>query len=254
MWRSYFKRRLNLINRRYIWLLLPAWVIISFYTAHLIVFIPLFCLKALGVQFNVVNEVLVNAIIAVLVYLVTLSIAILLPRLIKRRYVSKAALGLGDLPTWTDIILAPAGFIVYMIISSVLLMLVINAVPGFNANQPQDVGFDRLVNSFELLLGFVTLVIVAPIAEEVLFRGFLYGKLRQYHPILISATVTSVLFGLIHGAWNVAIDTFALSIVLCALREMTGRIWAPILLHMVKNAIAFYILFISPSLLTTLVR
>ena len=82
----------------------------------------------------------------------------------------------------------------------------------------------------------------------------MYGKLKKFVPIWVAILVTSALFGSIHGAWNLAIDTFALSIVLCLLRESTGNIWASILLHMAKNGIAFYILFINPTLFTTLGR
>jgi membrane protease YdiL (CAAX protease family) len=96
------------------------------------------------------------------------------------------------------------------------------------------------------------LIIVAPVAEEVLFRGYLYGKLRKSVPVWAAIGIVSVLFGSIHGQWNVAIDVFALSIVLCVLREITGSIWAGILLHMVKNGLAFYILFINPAVLGTI--
>jgi len=95
-------------------------------------------------------------------------------------------------------------------------------------------------------------VIVAPVAEEIIFRGYLYGKLKKFVPIWVAIVVTSLIFGAIHGAWNLAIDTFALSLILCLMREFTGNIWSSILLHMVKNGIAFYILFINSSLLTTL--
>jgi membrane protease YdiL (CAAX protease family) len=60
---------------------------------------------------------------------------------------------------------------------------------------------------------------------------------------------------LIAGAslqWNVAADTFALSLVLCTLRQITGNIWAGVLLHMIKNGIAYYFLFINPDLFRTL--
>jgi hypothetical protein len=101
-------------------------------------------------------------------------------------------------------------------------------------------------------------VIIAPIAEEVLFRGYLLGKLKKSVPIWLAILITSLLFGAFHlvnsgnYSWNLAIDTFALSIVLCSLRVLTGSIWASILLHMVKNGIAFYLFFISPLLLVTL--
>jgi len=55
-------------------------------------------------------------------------------------------------------------------------------------------------------------------------------------------------FAVAHFSWNVGVDVFALSIVLCSLRIMTKTIWAPILVHMIKNGIAFFILFISPLL------
>jgi membrane protease YdiL (CAAX protease family) len=85
-----------------------------------------------------------------------------------------------------------------------------------------------------------------------LFRGYLLGKLRKYVPLWAAILVTSLLFGFVHGAWNVGIDVFALSIVLCLLRVWTKTLWAPILLHMLKNAVAFYLLFINPLLLGTL--
>jgi len=37
-----------------------------------------------------------------------------------------------------------------------------------------------------------------------------------------------------------------------ALREVTGSIWAGTLLHMLKNGIAFYFLFVNPTLLNTI--
>jgi membrane protease YdiL (CAAX protease family) len=53
----------------------------------------------------------------------------------------------------------------------------------------------------------------------------------------------SALFGLAHMQWNVAIDVFVLSMVACYLRELTGSIWAGIILHCLKNLIAFIALF-----------
>ena len=47
--------------------------------------------------------------------------------------------------------------------------------------------------------------------------------------------------------WAVTIDTFVLSLMLCALREYTGAIWAGVLLHAIKNGLAFYLLFVNPN-------
>lgn len=159
-------------------------------------------------------------------------------------------LGLNSFPTWTDIGLAPVGYIVYVILASILMAIFAN-FSWFDASQAQDVGFDYFISGFDRVVAFLTLVVIAPIAEEIIFRGWLYGILRnktasrykEWVSILVSILIVSILFGIVHGQWNVGVNVFALSIVLCGLREITGTIYAGILLHMLKNGIAFYLLY-----------
>ena len=91
----------------------------------------------------------------------------------------------------------------------------------------------------------IALVFIAPIAEEIIMRGWLYGKLRSRLPLPLAIVLTSILFGFLHGQWNVGVGVFALSLVLCSLREITGTIWSGILLHILSNGIAFYLLYIG---------
>ncbi len=242
-------------NKKWLMLLvLPAWVTVSFFTAKYLITGFVYLLSACGVSLNSFNSSIVNATFAALVYIIMFGVTIGLPWLIQKRRTSKSDLGLTRLPTWTDIFLTPAAFTIYIIMSGLIMLLVKNFVPGINLEQAQDVGFDQLSQRYEYILAFITLVVVAPIAEETLFRGYLYGKLKKYVPFWAAMIVTSILFGAIHGAWNVAIDTFILSLVLCSLREMTGNIWASMLLHMTKNGIAYYFLFINTTFLTTLIK
>ena len=60
--------------------------------------------------------------------------------------------------------------------------------------------------------------------------------------MIISALLVSVLFGVVHLQWNVGVTVFAMSLVLCGLREVTGTIYAGILMHMLKNGLAMWIL------------
>lgn len=69
--------------------------------------------------------------------------------------------------------------------------------------------------------------------------------------VLPAAIVTSLIFAVGHLAessqgplYVAAIDTFVLSLVLIYLREKTGRLWASIGLHAIKNAIAFVTVFV----------
>lgn len=207
-------------------------------------------LELLGVSFEGINQSVASAIDAAMLYLLAIVILLGVPYAIWRKpFTSLKELGLDRLPSWQDILLAPASFVVYLLCTGILLAAATHFFPGFDVEQAQDVGFQGVSKRFEYLLAFTTLVVVAPIAEEVLLRGYLYGKLRSVIPMIPAMLITSVIFGVLHGQWNVALDTFALSMVMVSLREVTGSIWAGILLHMIKNGIAFYILFLNPSLL-----
>ena len=233
-------------------LILPIWVFVSFYVSQVLVKGLVWLLGMVPIPIVTINQTVSNTIIAALLYIFTLVLAIGLPWLVYKRHTSRDDIGLARLPSWTDILITPAGLVIYFICSSVLILLATNVLPWLDINQVQDTGFRQLNMRYEYILAFTTLVVIAPIAEEILFRGYLYGKLKRFVPVWAAILVTSVLFGFIHGAWNLAIDTFALSVVLCLLRESTGSIWASILLHMAKNGIAFYILFINPAIFAIL--
>ncbi|MEP7204793.1 MAG: CPBP family intramembrane glutamic endopeptidase [Candidatus Saccharibacteria bacterium] len=233
-------------------IVLPAWVVSGFFVAQLLVAGLFWGLEALRLPIVHASSTVLVAIMAALIYLVTLGLVIGLPWLLKQRRIGLRDIGLHRLPSWMDIWMAPAGLILYLILSAGLIYLATTFLPQFDVGQAQDTGFGHLSQRYEYILAFVTLVVVAPVAEEVLFRGYLFGKLKKFVPIWLAILVTSLLFGAVHGAWNVAIDTFALSLVLCLLRLSTGSLWASILLHMTKNGIAYYILFINPAILHTL--
>lgn len=183
-----------------------------------------------------------------LVYLISTILIIWIPvRFFKKKRPSREDLGLKDLPTWTDIGLAPVGLIVYLILATVLIAI-FSSFPFFDATQAQELGYN-IVNGFDRIVAFFALCIVAPIAEEIVFRGWLYAKLRNLIPgkrlsLILSILLVSILFGIMHGQWNVGVNVFAMSVVLCALREVTGTIYSGILLHIIKNTIAFALVYV----------
>ena len=83
--------------------------------------------------------------------------------------------------------------------------------------------------------------VVAPICEEFLFRGFIFGALRNWRGPWIAAAITGVLFGALHAASAPAADLVplaALGMLLCAVRQLTGSLYPAIALHALNNAIA----------------
>ena len=204
------------------------------------------------------DKPVVTAIYSAVAYTLAMLLVIYVPPKLLAKWrgpnsgkVNREQLGLKGWPTWTDIGLAPVGFVVYLLLAAGLVAI-FSQFPWFDANEAQDVGFNTYIFGFDRLLAFFTLVVVAPVAEEVIFRGWLYEKIRSklwgemahWVAIAVTTILVSVLFGLIHMQWNVGVNVFAMSLVLCALREVTGTIYAGILLHMLKNGVAFYLLYV----------
>ncbi len=136
------------------------------------------------------------------------------------------------------------GYALYFVLLIVGLMAADALFPSFNINQAQETGYEG-GDGVTKLLPLVGLVFIPPFVEEVLFRGFLYQGLRTKLGMWSSAIIVSVIFGLAHQQWNVAIDTFILSMVMVYIFEKTGSLWATIALHMLKNSIAFVALFLT---------
>jgi hypothetical protein len=154
------------------------------------------------------------------------------------------------------IVYALSGFALYFVGYAVLLALASTLAPDLNVNQQQDIGFQRVSGTGQLVVTFLSLVVLPPLAEETLFRGFLFTTFRRRMSFLLATLLTSTLFAIPHllesqGSqgllWVAGIDTFVLSLVLCVLRERSNSLWPGILLHGLKNGIAFVSLFVLHS-------
>ena len=143
------------------------------------------------------------------------------------------------------------GILIYFGIFTILLSI-IDQLVKLDTDQKQALGFEQGVSGTGLVLAFISLVILPPIAEEIMFRGFFYGTLRKRLKAWPTILITSVFFAGLHlfGAaeggllWSAFVDVFALSIVLCYLREQNGSIWASMGVHALKNGFVFLNLFI----------
>lgn len=78
-------------------------------------------------------------------------------------------------------------------------------------------------------------VILAPLVEELIFRGYLYPVLKKYGGFLFALIFTSLLFGLIH--WNAAVlvPLALFGALLVLLYEKTKTLWVPICAHALFN-------------------
>jgi membrane protease YdiL (CAAX protease family) len=176
----------------------------------------------------------------------------LLWKFLQSRKATWADIGLVR-PRAKDIWTAAKGYAVYFGCFLGLSVFIERFVTGIDLNQEQQIGFAKGGNTGpELTVIFLSLVILPPLAEEILCRGFLYTGLRSKLPVVTAAIVTSILFGAAHlqfgsGAqllWIAAADTFVLSMILVYVRQKAGSLWPAIYIHMFKNLAAFMILFV----------
>ena len=180
----------------------------------------------------------------VAIYALTLLLLAGTEWLFERRWPTRRDFGLQALPTWAEVGYGLGGAVLYLLGSMALIAVATQFIPGFNADQAQDVGF-RSIYGIDRLLAFGLLAVVAPVVEEAIFRGYLFTKLRSARmPVWLVVLVVSACFAAAHGQWNVALDVFVMSVVGCILRAVTGSIWPAIVIHMLKNSVAFYILFV----------
>jgi len=103
-----------------------------------------------------------------------------------------------------------------------------------------------------LAKGLVVLmaVVVAPVFEELVFRGFLYGVMKRYMGGLIAAVLTGLLFSLVHVHAPAALAFVVLSLGLTLAYERTGSIWVPIVMHMIFNGVTLATALAIPEMLT----
>jgi membrane protease YdiL (CAAX protease family) len=90
------------------------------------------------------------------------------------------------------------------------------------------------------IAAILAIVVLAPIAEELFFRGFFFAGLRSRWSLWPSALLSGAIFGLVHAPTGptAAIPLAGLGVGLAWLYNKTGSIWPCMLAHFLNNALA----------------
>jgi uncharacterized protein len=113
-----------------------------------------------------------------------------------------------------------------------------------------ELGEDNLVAGFAVAL---SVIVVAPVAEEIFFRAFFYRALRTRLPVWSAALIDGLVFGALHFQ---GIDTAVILPVIavvgvgqCLVYERTGSLFAVIAIHAAFNTFAMLSLVPLPAIL-----
>lgn len=88
---------------------------------------------------------------------------------------------------------------------------------------------------FKVALG-VAAVIIAPLTEEFIFRGYIYGVTKRFTDRWFAAMFSAAIFAVIHHNVAATLPLFLLAVGLAAAYEVTGCLLVPIMMHAIFNA------------------
>jgi uncharacterized protein len=132
--------------------------------------------------------------------------------------------GLGTALKWMG-----AAIVTYLVFSAVYVAI-------FGSPKQEDIadGFGPIP------VQVILIVILAPISEEICFRGMLFGGLRRKLPRIPAALIAGLIFGALHATTGPTAvpPLIVFGFLLCLLYEKTGSIVPGIVLHLLNNSVA----------------
>lgn len=85
-----------------------------------------------------------------------------------------------------------------------------------------------------------TSIVIAPIMEEILFRGILQDALMRKYGVFVGILIASSVFGIVHIIPQQVVNAFMIGIVLGYIYYRTGALLPVILIHCINNAISYF--------------
>ncbi len=106
--------------------------------------------------------------------------------------------------------------------------------------------FQDSSSNLHLALSVLLACVAAPLVEEFLFRGYMYGTLRRLTNPVFAAIIIGALFAVVHGNLPALLPLWVFSILLCLAYELTGCLWVSVGMHIFFNA-ANIVLMLMPE-------
>ena len=121
--------------------------------------------------------------------------------------------------------------ILYGVVVTIALSIVLAPLGGYLPEDSREFS--------DSLWTLVLVIFAAPIFEEVLFRGRLYGLLRTKASPMVSVLLSSMMFGLMHLQPAVMLEGVLMGLLFSYAYLRSRSIFAPVILHMCNNALAY---------------
>ena len=160
--------------------------------------------------------------------ILTVFVLFLIFKCQKKKFTFEA--GIQKLEVKTLVLPLLLGITLYAAVSTILGML---PIPETLLDQYSY--FSSTLFGGSIWITILAVAIVAPITEEIIFRGLILSRLRRGMPTVVAAIISSLIFAVAHGAWIWMAYAFVLGIVLCYVAIKYRSIVASMVLHIAFN-------------------
>lgn len=129
------------------------------------------------------------------------------------------------------------GLTMLLAISSALAMNIIISLLSVESERYDSV--EAIQYSVPIWLGLILYGVISPIAEEVIFRGLIYNRMKHYFRLWVSVIVSAVMFAGFHANLTQILYGIVMGILITLCYEWIGSFGAPLLFHMTANVFVF---------------
>jgi membrane protease YdiL (CAAX protease family)/uncharacterized RDD family membrane protein YckC len=112
--------------------------------------------------------------------------------------------------------------------------------------EQEDIGGELGVGDPNLLIAIsavLVIAVLAPVTEELFFRGFVFAGLRSRWSLWPAALAVGLIFGLVHAPTGLTavVPLAGLGVALCWLYDRTGSLWPCVAAHVFNNGLALLV-------------
>jgi len=147
-------------------------------------------------------------------------------------------LGLKWPQGWQVLFIAPgAVFAMWLFFGGLQITGFMKWIESFGVEAVQDTVKLLQESNDPMILGLmiVAAVLVAPICEEIVFRGYFYAASKKFVGPWAAGACSALVFAAAHGSLAALLPLFVFGCLLALIYEKTGSIWAPIAVHFCFN-------------------
>ncbi|MCW0219775.1 MAG: CPBP family intramembrane metalloprotease [Prosthecobacter sp.] len=138
-------------------------------------------------------------------------------------------------------------FILVTMTSAVITTWMQGFWPELNAQESVE-AFKRSKDPLAKSLLVIAAVVVAPIVEETIFRGFIYGVIKRFTDSYFAAICSSLLFAIVHLHIGSLVPLTVLALIFCAAYELTGSLAVTMTMHALFNGTSLAMMILFPEM------